>query len=77
MESTVNAVAERPTTTTTCRHHWIIETPTGPVSKGVCKLCGEKRDFENIFYGYGQVSEPPKSTNVYDLVDMEGDRGMS
>ena len=77
MESSLNAVAEKPVTTATCRHHWIIETPTGPVSKGVCKLCGEERDFENIFYGYGKVYEPPKSTSVYDLVDMEDDRGMS
>ena len=28
-------------------HHWIIEEPTGPVSKGVCKLCGASQEFSN------------------------------
>ena len=31
----------------TCRHHWIIEAPTGPVSKGTCQQCGELREFKN------------------------------
>jgi len=30
-----------------CRHHWIIESPQGPTSKGVCKLCGTEREFAN------------------------------
>ncbi len=30
-----------------CRHHWIIETPIGPVSSGVCQVCGEIREFKN------------------------------
>ncbi|MBI2936260.1 MAG: hypothetical protein HYY31_05585 [Chloroflexi bacterium] len=30
-----------------CRHYWVIETPTGPVSEGICKLCGEQRKFKN------------------------------
>ena len=34
-------------TTTRCPHHWIIETSAGSTSKGVCKLCGEERDFDN------------------------------
>ena len=31
----------------TCRHHWLIETPEGPTSLGICRLCGEERMFEN------------------------------
>ncbi len=34
-------------TTTQCAHHWIIETPDGPRSKGKCQLCGEEREFSN------------------------------
>lgn len=34
-------------TTTQCPHHWIIETSQGSTSKGVCRLCGEERDFAN------------------------------
>jgi hypothetical protein len=30
-----------------CQHHWLIEEAAGPVSRGVCKLCGAKRDFFN------------------------------
>ena len=28
-----------------CTHHWIIETPDGPVSIGRCKLCRKVREF--------------------------------
>ena len=47
-------------TTTQCAHYWIIETAEGPVSKGKCQLCGEKREFNNSV-GYGLTnwnSEP-------------------
>ncbi len=30
-----------------CVHHWTIETSQGPMSKGVCQLCGEQREFHN------------------------------
>jgi len=32
-----------------CKHHWIIETPHGGISRGICKFCGEIKDFENFF----------------------------
>ncbi len=34
-------------TTNQCPHHWIIETSHGSTSKGVCRLRGEERDFDN------------------------------
>ena len=33
--------------TVACRHHWIIEAPVGPVSRGVCQECSEVREFKN------------------------------
>ena len=30
-----------------CHHYWVIESPKGPTSRGVCKLCGEEREFSN------------------------------
>ena len=30
-------------------HHWMIGGQHGPVSAGVCKLCGAHRDFNNGF----------------------------
>ena len=32
-------------TVAACRHHWSLETPTGPWTHGQCKLCGSERDF--------------------------------
>ncbi len=34
-----------------CQHHWVIDRPAGPVSKGVCRSCGEERDFLNYIEG--------------------------
>ena len=30
-----------------CRHHWLIESPQGATSWGMCKLCGSRREFSN------------------------------
>jgi hypothetical protein len=30
-----------------CRHHWIIQSAEGPLSTGVCQVCGAQREFEN------------------------------
>jgi hypothetical protein len=30
-----------------CVHHWIIASPIGDTSSGVCRLCGAQRDFYN------------------------------
>ena len=31
-----------------CRHYWIIDAPSGPVSRGVCRECDEVREFKNV-----------------------------
>ena len=44
------AVKERkpePAPVTSCRHHWVIESPSGALSSGRCKLCGSERQFRN------------------------------
>jgi len=30
-----------------CHHYWVIKSPSGPVSQGVCKYCGAKKEFGN------------------------------
>ncbi len=30
-----------------CKHHWVIDSPAGPFSKGACLSCGEERNFPN------------------------------
>ena len=39
-------------TTIVCRHHWVIDTPSGPKSQGRCKLCGAEREFQNYSGDY-------------------------
>ena len=34
-----------------CLHHWLIESPGGPTSKGVCRVCGAEREFKNYLEG--------------------------
>ncbi len=31
----------------TCVHHWVIESPEGPISRGMCKFCGAEDLFQN------------------------------
>ena len=30
-----------------CPHHWLIDSPNGSTSTGVCKLCGAVKQFRN------------------------------
>ncbi len=40
-------ISEEPVARQECRHYWIIESPAGPASKGVCKFCGAQKEFRN------------------------------
>ncbi len=35
-----------------CQHHWLLDRPAGPVSKGACRSCGEERAFLNSIEGW-------------------------
>jgi hypothetical protein len=30
-----------------CAHRWVLESPDGEMSHGVCRVCGAERDFPN------------------------------
>ena len=30
-----------------CQHHWMIQAADGPTSGGICRICGETREFKN------------------------------
>ena len=34
-----------------CQHQWLIDSPAGKYSKGVCRACGEERQFQNYIEG--------------------------
>ena len=44
----VAAIQGAPATPSECTHHWVIDTPSGPMSRGQCKLCGAEREFKNF-----------------------------
>jgi len=40
-------ISQKPVAQQECHHYWIIETPAGPASQGVCKSCGAQKEFSN------------------------------
>jgi hypothetical protein len=48
MAKTISAPEAQPQEANpTCAHHWVIATPNGETSQGVCKICGLERQFPN------------------------------
>ena len=62
-------VAER--TLAVCRHHWMIEAPSGPVSRGVCRVCDEVREFKN--YIDGTEANPTQTSARYEVAPYSKD----
>ena len=57
-----------------CTHYWIIETPRGATSMGVCKLCGATSQFQNYVpypSGEGKVTKFPKHDELSDVEPEE------
>jgi hypothetical protein len=50
--------ARRATAEPGCRHHWLIESPHGATSMGICKLCGAQKEFRNSAYTWLWEDEP-------------------
>ena len=34
-----------------CCHYWLIETPNGATCKGICRFCGEEKEFTSSWEG--------------------------
>ncbi len=47
LSTDVNAEAPDSEVKAKCCHYWIIESPNGSSSRGVCKFCKEERVFNN------------------------------
>ena len=71
MTKGLGAVIERTPVKETCRHHWIIEAPSGPTSKGVCKLCGAEKEFINYPENVWLRDDVPAFLKTEDLIDTE------
>lgn len=50
-----------PRETAVCAHYWVIDSPDGPVSRGVCKHCGAAKEFHNSISSSGIWSSASKS----------------
>jgi len=46
-QAEITAVQEVPEVALACQHHWMIQAADGPTSAGICRLCGETKDFKN------------------------------
>jgi len=54
-----------------CRHYWIIEGARGPTSRGICKFCGEEREFHNSWSGFATYER--RDGGVLELPEALGD----
>jgi hypothetical protein len=61
---------EEAATENQCRHHWIIDSAEGPLSKGVCKHCGAENYFHNSFSG---PSNEGRKANRLELAEIPND----
>ena len=50
-----------------CKHHWLIEAADGPESRGVCKYCGETRNFPNSLPDFGNMKNHKRRGNPLTL----------
>ena len=59
-----------------CRHHWIIEAPMGPVSRGTCRVCDEVREFKNFIDSapWSEDTSGTSSDDKHSPVDSSDDR---
>ncbi len=56
---------------TTCRHYWNIEPASGPASRGVCKICGEEKEFLNSWSDANYKGKDPRIFNLPNMLEDE------
>jgi hypothetical protein len=58
-----------------CGHYWRIDSANGPISKGVCKLCGLEKEFNNSFLGFSHSRVDKSVFNLPTLDALEPEAG--
>ncbi len=56
-----------------CQHHWLIDSPNGPVSRGICRVCGEEREFLNYLektFGDVYLGRPAGSLGLATEIEL-------
>ena len=47
MDQAYSIASENVQATRSCHHYWVIESPSSPMSRGLCQLCDAVREFKN------------------------------
>jgi hypothetical protein len=68
MRNRNNLKEKKSAAATACRHYWYIEAADGPISRGICKICGEEKEFYNSWSGSGYMGKDAQ--NVFNLPNM-------
>lgn len=58
-----------------CKHYWMIEVADGPMSRGMCKYCGEAREFFNSIPDFVLPKRHTHPLNLPNLPDVEMEKG--
>ena len=58
-----------------CRHYWLIDSANGPTSRGICKFCGEEKDFYNSVPEFTLYKRAEKKTGQSDPSDQPRNNG--
>ena len=74
MRKTAGDAGSKPILESGCVHHWIIESPEGAVSKGICKMCGAVNEFSNSLALPTWVET--KNSSYSDAADLLEDIGI-
>jgi len=56
-----------------CIHYWVIESATGPISRGVCKFCGAQKEFYNSWPEFTYMSRDTRVVELPESLDIEPD----
>jgi hypothetical protein len=58
-----------------CHHYWIIEIANGPKSRGICKYCGETKDFFNSISDFISPKRKANPLKLPRIPKVELDKG--
>lgn len=67
----------KPVEKETCQHYWVIEPAEGKTSIGLCKNCGEWREFDNYIVVESWADDIFKIPSLPKLDDIDFDRKLA
>ena len=59
-----------------CHHYWLLGTPDGPTCKGICRFCGEEKEFASSIEGVIAMKTNTQSVKTdisEDNIEVEDD----